>query len=95
LSQVIVTNDQLKPQRDLTRWQERDIDRDGQFKRWKRSDIVSRGDPVKILIGLAVLPVLALWGILAGIMAVAVAIVNFVFKGLGAVVGGKKNLNRA
>lgn len=91
MSQVIVTNDQLKPKREKSRAQEQRIDRESQFGRWRRSDITGP-DPVAKLIGVAAMPILALWGLLVGLMGVIVAAVNFLFKGLGKLVGGKRDL---
>ena len=93
MSQVIVTNDPLKARREKTREQERRIDRESQFTRWRRSDITGP-DPVAKLIGLAVLPILGLWGILCAVMTLALTVVNYVFKGLGRVIGGTRDLIR-
>lgn len=93
MSQVIVTHDSFMTQRAKTRDQEHHIDVDSQFDRWRRNDI-TKSDPVAKLIGIAVLPILALWAILCVLMALFVTIVNGVFNGLGKIVGGKRNLNR-
>lgn len=91
MSQVIVTNDVLKTKRDATAVQEHKISREDMFRRWRRNDITGK-DPIAAGVGLAVTPILGLWAFLTGIMVVMLTIIRFVFKGLGAVIGGTKNL---
>lgn len=91
MSQVIVTDDKLKPKRERTRQQEKQIDRDGQFARWRRNDITGP-DPVLKLVGLAVMPVVALWGILLGAMTLMLTLIRGLFRGLGKLAGGTRNL---
>ncbi len=91
MSQVVVTEDSLKVLRERSRAQEHRIKKDDGVAKWRRSDITG-SDPVAKAIGLAVLPVLGLWLILAVIGAVMVEIVNGIFKVLGSVIGGTKSL---
>ncbi len=91
LSQVIVTNDDLKKQREKSAEQEHRIDREGQFSHWKKNDITGK-DLVATVIGFAVLPIVGLWAFLTGIMTVMLSICRFAFKALGAVFGGKKRI---
>lgn len=92
MSQVIVTSDNLNAKRAKSKGQEDRISTEDDFRKWKRSDVTG-SDPVAKLIGLAVLPIVVLWGLLCGVMALIVTVVNCLFKGLGRIAGGKKNLN--
>jgi len=91
LSQVIVTNDALKQRRAKSREQEHQISRDESFEHWRRSDITGH-DRFKAMVGYAVVPVLVLWGVLAGLGAIVLDILNVIFKVLGRIVGGSKSL---
>ncbi len=92
MSQVIVTDDLLKQKRESTRAQEAKISREEMFTRWRKSNIVGKKDPVKFVITLALLPVLALWALLTGFIYVVIAICEGIFKVLGKLVGGTKSL---
>ena len=91
LSQVIVTEDALKKKREDSAKQEHKIDREGQFARWKRSDITGK-DPVESLVGYATVPILGLWGILGGIMTLMLAALEYAFKGLGRIEIGRAHV---
>ena len=91
MSQVIVTDDKLKKQREKSAEQEHRIDCEGQFQHWKKSDITGK-DLVATAIGFAVLPIVGLWAFLTGLIAGMLTICRFAFKFLGAVVGGKKRI---
>ena len=91
LSQVIVTNDALSQKREKSREQERRISREDSFQHWRRSDITGH-DGFKAMVGYGVVPILALWGLLAGLGAVVLDILNVIFKVLGRMVGGSKSL---
>jgi hypothetical protein len=67
MSQVVVTDDSLKQRRLRSGEQERQIDREGQFKKWLKSDITGF-DPIAALVGLAVLPVVAVWYLIGFLM---------------------------
>lgn len=91
LSQVVVTNDTLKRKRERSREQEHQIDRESGFSRWRRNDITGK-DPFASMVGFAVTPILALWGLLCGAIAVTVTVLRYLFRLLGQVVGGRKSL---
>ena len=91
MSQVIVTKDQLSPQRDLSAKQEHQISREAQFAKWRRSDITGK-DQVLSLIGYAVLPIVALWSSLYFLAAAALIVLKWLFKSLGRIIGGTKSL---
>lgn len=91
MSQVIVTKDNLSSKREKSASQEHRITTDDGIRKWRRNDITG-SDPVARLLGLAALPILGLWGLLCGVMAFIVTVVNYVFKGLGRLIGGRKNL---
>lgn len=91
MSQVIVTDDNLKKQREQSAEQEHRIDREGQFQRWRKSDITGK-DLVATAVGFAVLPVVGLWAFLTALIAGMLTICRFAFKALGAVIPGKKRI---
>lgn len=91
MSQVIVTQDNLLDRRQRSREQERHIDTDAQFVKWKRSDVTGP-DVFRKTVGLAVMPVLGLWAICGGIMAAALGLLRSIFRALGHALGGKHNL---
>lgn len=91
MSQVIVTDDKLNIRRAKTAKQEHKIDCEGQFSRWRKNDITGR-DPLTAAIGMALTPIVAFWALLTGVMVVMLGIVEFLFKGIGKVVGGTRNL---
>lgn len=91
MSQVIVTNDRLKERRERSAQQERKIARDEMFQRWKRNDITKRGPMMRVW-GIVFLPPLAVWYVLAALIGVASWLARGIFKALGQMVGGSKNL---
>jgi hypothetical protein len=91
LSQVIVTQDKLLDKRQRSREQEKNIETNEQFAKWRRSDVTGP-DAFRKLVGLAVMPILGLWAILGGIMATALGLLRAVFKAVGQILGGKRNL---
>lgn len=91
MSQVIVTQDKLLDKRQRSREQEKNIETDKQFAKWRRTDVTGP-DTFRKTVGLAVMPILGLWAILGGIMAAALGLLRAVFKAFGQVLGGKRNL---
>jgi hypothetical protein len=91
LSQVIVTQDKLFDKRQRSREQEKHIETNAQFAKWRRSDVTGP-DAFRKTVGLAVTPILGLWMILGGIMAAALGVLRWIFRALGQVLGGKRNL---
>jgi hypothetical protein len=91
VSQVIVTDDKYREKRQQSRLQEDKITQDARLIKWRRSDISGK-DPIAILAGLAFLPVLAVWGGIMAIMMLMLSFLRYLFKGLGLVIGGSKNL---
>lgn len=91
MSQVIVTNDKLTDKRQKSRDQERKIKVEDMFARWRRDD-VTKPDPFKKMVGLAVTPVLAIWAALCALMAGVMFVTRSIFKGLGRVIGGSRSL---
>ena len=91
MSQVIVTQDKLLDKRQRSREQEKNIETDEQFAKWRRTDVTGP-DIFRKSVGLAVMPILGLWAILGGIMAAALGLLRAVFKAFGQVLGGKRNL---
>ncbi len=91
MSQVIVTEDTLRAKREASALQEHKIDREGQYARWRRNDITGK-DHFEALVGYAVVPILALWGLLIGAGAVMLQVLNVIFKALGKLFGGKTRI---
>lgn len=89
MSQVVVTDDTLKQRRLRSGEQERQIDREGQFKKWLKSDITGF-DPVAAVIGVAVLPVVAIWYFLASLVRLAVYVSITFSRVVGSIVGSMK-----
>lgn len=89
MSQVVVTEDSLKQRRLRSGEQERQIDRESQFKKWQLSDITGF-DPIAALVGVAVLPVVAIWYVLSFLVRIAVYIGIGFSRALGALIGPMK-----
>lgn len=71
MSQVVVTDDKLKSRRDQSAKKELQIDREGQFAKWRMSDI-TKFDPIAAAIGIALLPVFFSWYLIGLLVKVAV-----------------------
>ena len=91
MSQVIVTQDKLLDKRQRSREQEKHIETNEQFAKWRRSDVTGP-DLFRKTVGMAVMPILGLWAIVGGIMAAALGLLRWIFKSLGRLIGGKRNL---
>ncbi len=90
MSQVIITNDKLKVRRDKSAAEEHKIDREGQFKKWRRNDITGF-DPVAGAAAIAVAPVAAFFWIFSKIAQVAIYVALIVSKAIGKIVGPMKS----
>ena len=91
MSQVIVTNDELKSRREKSRDQERQIERESGFAKWRRSDITGR-DPKLAVISMALMPVFGLWTLLGVVMVAMLELSKSLFRVLGQLAGGTKSL---
>ena len=91
MSQVIVTNDEFKSLREKSAQQEHRISREDEFGRWRRNDITGH-DPKLTVIGLALLPVVGLWALLGSVMTAMLRLAAALFRVLGQMAGGSKNL---
>lgn len=91
LSQVIVTDDELRVKRERTRKQEHLITVGRGPKSWQRS-LIKKNAPVTVIVGYAVMPIVAIWGFVVGCIVVAMKILQAIFQGLGKLIGGKKSL---
>lgn len=89
MSQVIVTKDNLQILRDKSATQEHKIDREGQFKRWRRNDITGF-DPIEAAAGVAMVPVLAIWWAFSVVAKIAVFVAIGISRLVGAVIGPMK-----
>ncbi len=92
MSQVVVTEDNLKARRIKSGDQEKNIDRDGLFNKWRRSDITGF-DPVAAIVGVALLPVLVSWYIIGMIVKVAIYVAIGVSRAVGALIGRNTKLS--
>lgn len=92
MSQVVVTEDNLKARRLKSGDQEKNIDREGLFNKWRRSDITGF-DPIAALVGVAALPVLVSWYIIGTMVKVAIFVVISVSRAVGAVLGRNSGLS--
>lgn len=90
MSQVIVTVDRYKAKREASRAQELKITQDVRLAKWQMSDISGK-DPFAKMVGLAVLPILGMWMGLMAVMMLMMSFLRYLFKGLGAIVGGRKS----
>ena len=91
LSQVIVTNDALADKRKRSAEQEKKIDTESRFQKWRRSDISGR-DPVATFVGLASLLIVAFWFFIGGLATVIAYLFRGVMRLLGAIKGGTKSI---
>lgn len=91
MSQVIVTQDQLTDKRRRSGQEEHRIETNAQFAKWRRSDVTGF-DPVRRAVGLAVMPILGLWGVLALLLTGIMEVLKGVFLFLGRLIGGRRNL---
>jgi hypothetical protein len=92
MSQVVVTEDNLKARRLKSGDQEKNIDREGLFNKWRRSDITGF-DPIAALVGVAALPVLVSWYIIGTIVKVAIFAAIAVSRAVGALIGRNTKLS--
>lgn len=82
MSQVVVENDNLRDRRQASREQERQIAKNAYLTKWQRND-VTKTKPIEKLIGLAVLPILALWSLIAGLGGFVLWVLTSLFNFLG------------
>jgi hypothetical protein len=90
MSQVIITDDNLKSKRTASATQEHAIDREGQFLKWRRNDITGF-DPIAAAAGLAMAPVVFLFWIISMTAHVAIYFTLIVSKIVGKIVGPMKS----
>ena len=91
MSQVIVTEDNLKQRRQKSAESERKIDSEGAMSQWRMSDVTGF-DPVAAAVGLAVLPVALSWYIIGGLVKLAIYVAISISRLVGALIGRTKAL---
>jgi hypothetical protein len=91
MSQVVVTDDKLKSRRDQSAKKELQIDREGQFAKWRMSDI-TKFDPIAAAIGIALLPVFFSWYLIGLLVKVAVYAGAGFSRLLGLLIGKSKRI---
>ncbi len=91
MSQVVVTDDKLKSRRDQSAKKELQIDREGQFAKWRMSDI-TKFDPIAAAIGIALLPVFFSWYLIGLVVKVAVYVGAGFSKLVGLLIGKSKTI---
>ena len=90
MSQVVVTKDALDKKRQKSHSQEKAIDRNSVFKKWQMSSSAEHYDPLTKIVGIAILPVLFLWGFLASVMLIVINAIKAILNILANMVGKKK-----
>ena len=88
---MIVTDDKLKSKREQSARRELQIDREGQFAKWKLSDI-TKFDPIAAAIGLALLPIFFSWYLIGLIVKVAVYVGAGISRLIGLSIGKSKSI---
>lgn len=88
MSQVIVTDDNLREKRQFTRQQEMKISTEDMYARWRIAN-VKQMRPLGLLIGLASLPIVAFWGLLLVLIGFSLSIFTFALQILGKIFGSK------
>ncbi len=83
MSQVMTPQDKLTPGRDRTRKQEHEINREDLFKKWRRNDISKGYGPITKLIGIGLLPFVAIWSVLTAVATAAVWLSVSASRGVG------------
>lgn len=91
MSQVIVTDDKLKSRRAQSARKEMQIDREGQFAKWKLSDI-TKFDPIAAGIGIALLPVFLSWYLIGLIIKLAIYVGIGISRVIGISIGKSKSI---
>jgi hypothetical protein len=91
MSQVVVTDDKLKSRRDQSAKKELQIDREGQFSKWRMSDI-TKFDPIAAAIGIALLPVFFSWYLIGLLVKVAVYVGAGFSRLIGLLIGKSKTI---
>jgi len=89
MSQVIVTEDNLNTQRRNSAVQEHHIDREGQFKKWRRNDITGF-DPIAAAAGVAAAPFVVLFWCLSLVSKAAIYVALIISRLVGKIVGPTK-----
>jgi hypothetical protein len=91
MSQVIVTEDNLKQRRQKSAESERQIDSEGAMNRWRMSDVTGF-DPVAAAVGIAVLPIALSWYIIGALVKLAIYVSISVSRFVGSLIGRSKAL---
>ncbi len=89
VSQVIVTDDKLKTQRERSGAQEHKITVDASFARFRRND-VTKQDPAATLLGYVCLVLFGIWTLVSWVVLEILAVV--LFRPLGKILGGSKSI---
>jgi len=89
LSQVIIANDDLNLRRAEAAKQEHRITIEKDYAKWRRSDVVGF-DPIKVAVGIAVLPIVAFWSFLTACFGYAFGITATIFRVIGGLIGNSK-----
>ena len=83
MSQVIVTEDNLKEKRAKTAEQERNIDRDSYLTKWKKSTDATKFNPAIAVIGVVVLPIVGFWAFILLLLSTCLTVFVGIMRGLG------------
>jgi hypothetical protein len=89
MSQVVVTADSLKARRLKSGEREEQIDREGEFDKWRIASIAGF-DPIAAAVGLAVMPIVISWYIIGFFVKFAIYVAISVSRVVGHLLGAKK-----
>lgn len=89
MSQVVVTEDNLRARREASRAQEQKIVKfTAPSADWLRP--MAKTDPVAMVIGVLAAPVAAFWGLLMTFLGLSLAVILWIFRGLATLIGGSR-----
>ncbi len=88
MSQVIVTDDNLREKRQHTRQQELNISTEAMYGRWRIAN-VKQMRPLAALIAIASVPVVVFWGFLLLFIGLSLSAFTVILQVLGKVFGSK------
>ena len=88
MSQVVVTTDSLKNRRDASAEKEAQIDREGEFEKWRLASI-SGFDPIAAAVGALMLPIVASWYLIGFVVKAAIYVSIAFSRAIGLLISKK------
>jgi hypothetical protein len=80
VSQVIVTQDVLTPERERARQEEHKIDKDSEYRKWQLGDPTKNLPLVRAILAPIVLPLIAFWTLLSIVVGGALFLVMAIMR---------------